>query len=165
MKMELKAIGYWPLIKVSFVVNMILGFLMGLFMAMFMGVILSFAGSMSSIYGGMSGMEEELPPFGFLIVLYPIMGAFFGAVVHTIILIIVAFIYNIMAKLVGGMEFEFAEIKPQPAPYSYPPPQPGYPQYQQPAPTRTPPPPPPPIQPLPPDIPPPTDQPDDKEQL
>jgi len=168
-KFELKSIGYWPLIKVSFLINLIVGFIGGLFFALFMGLMFSLIDQ----FGGMPGMPpmytEEMAPIGVMLVLYPFMFAIGGAVFYTIFFLIIAFIYNLIAKLVGGLEFTLKEVQLQPVGYPTQPP-PMYaqaqPQQTPPPPTRpTPPPPPPPVEPLPPDVTPPDDKPDDKERL
>jgi hypothetical protein len=154
MKYELKSIGYWPLIKVSFLINLIIGFIVGLFFALFMGFILS----MMEHLGGMSGMPmytEEMLPIGVMLILYPFMFAFFGAVFYTLFCLIIAFVYNIIVKLVGGFEFELKEVQ---VAYTAPA-VPSYAQNTFPSPPPTPPPPPPPVEPLPPNITPPPDEP------
>jgi hypothetical protein len=167
MKFELKSIGYWPLIKVSFLLNIIVGFIVGLFVALFMGAMFSIINE----FGGMPGMpaySDEIPPLGFMLILYPFMFAIFGAIFYTILALITAFIYNVIAKVAGGLEFTLNEIRLQPVAYSAPA---GYqPQQQQPPPpppsrpsSPPPPPPPPPVEPLPPDITPPDEPPGDKE--
>ena len=153
MKYELKAIGYWSLIKISFVINLIVGFVLGLFVAMFIGAFLSLAGRMSGLAG--MPMEGELPSAGFMVVFLPFLYGFGAAIFNTILFVIVAFVYNVMAKLVGGIELEFSEMHLQPATYatsSVTQPPTYYTQIP------TPPPPPPPVQPLPPEIIPPPDE-------
>jgi hypothetical protein len=153
MKFELKAINYWSLLRTSFLVNLILGFVLGIFFALFMGLIFSFVSKFGGL-SGFSGMPEEMPAFGILLIIYPIFFAFMGAVFNTIIFLIAAFVYNMVAKFVGGMEFEFNQLQIVPAPIAAQP-APSYyaPSYNQ----AVPPPPPPPIQPLPPEITPPPD--------
>ncbi|SYZ73318.1 hypothetical protein TRIP_C21436 [Candidatus Zixiibacteriota bacterium] len=152
MKFELKAIGYWSLIKTSFVINLIVGFIMGIFFALFIGAIFSFAANMGGL-GGSPLFQEGMPPIGLLLILYPFLFGFGGAIFYTILFVIIAFVYNMTAKLLGGLEFDLQQVavmqpvQPPPSYYQAPP---AYP-------TPPSPPPPPPVQPLPPDMTPPPD--------
>ncbi len=150
MKFELKSISYWSAIKVSFVVNLLLGLVMGFFFAIFSGIVLSL---MDSVYGtiGISLPELESPPIALLIILYPILFGFGGAVFNTMFVVIAVFIYNIVGKFIGGLELEMSEIRLQAMPVAQ---TASYAQHQA-AFVPSPPPPPPPMQPLPPDMTPP----------
>jgi len=152
MKLELKSIGYWSLIKVSFIINLIVGFIIGLFFALFVGLIFSVASNL----GGMKMMpfpEEGMPSVGILLIIYPFLFGFGGAIINTMIYLIIAFVYNTAARLIGGFEMEFTQVPVQMA--AVPPiPPPGY--YMPQTPPQAPPPPPP-VEPLPPDITPPPD--------
>lgn len=157
MKFELRSISYWPLIKISFVINLIFGFVMGIFFALFIGVIFSLASNLSGL-GGMPMFQEGMPSVGLLLILYPFIFGFGGAFINTIAALILAFIYNMVTKAIGGLEVELNQIILQPvATASAQMAQtPGYyvsSSHQPPVP----PPPPPPIQPLPPDMVPPPD--------
>ena len=102
MKLELKAIGYWSLIKVSFIINLIVGFIIGLFFALFIGLIFSVASNL----GGMKMMpfpEEGMPSVGIVLIIYPFLFGFGGAIINTIIYLIIAFVYNTAARLIGGI--------------------------------------------------------------
>ena len=148
MKFELKAIGYWSVIRVSFIVNLIVGFIFGVFYAIFIGIFISLISNV--LNASEFGMLEDGFSMAGLIII-PFIFAFGGAVFNTILFTITAFIYNMAGKYFGGLELELNQIQIQPvtsAPYapSYTPPQ------APPAKTYTPPPPPPPVQPLPPDI-------------
>ncbi len=148
MKFELKSIGYWSAIKVSFLVNLCLGLIMGFCFAIFSGLVLSL---MDGVYGamGISIPELESPPIALLIVLYPILFGFGGAVFNTMFVVVGVFVYNMVGKFIGGLELEMSEMRlqampaAQPSAYSPPPAQ------------QQPPPPPPPMQSLPPDMAPP----------
>jgi hypothetical protein len=156
MKLELKSIGYWSLIKVSFIISLIVGFIIGLFFALFVGFIFSVASNL----GGMKMMpfpEEGMPSVGILLIIYPFLFGFGGAIINTIIYLIIAFVYNTAAGIIGGIELEFNQLPVQMVAVPSMPP-PGY--YMPPTPlqsTPSPPPPPPPVEPLPPDITPPPD--------
>lgn len=155
MKYELKSIGYWSLIKISFVVNLVIGFIVGLGMALLTGIMFSFAGRLAGITGAPI-LTEEMPSIGFLLIFYPIMGAFGAGVFNTILYVIIAFVYNVISRLVGGVELEFSEVRPQPISYPAQQPSQAYPQPPQPPIEQVrrppPPPPPPPVEPLPPDL-------------
>jgi hypothetical protein len=147
MKYELKSVSYWPVIKISFVINLILGFIVGLAAAIFISLMIALMGSVAGL-GGMPYAFEEMPSAGFLIVFYPFFLSIVCGIFNTILALIGAFIYNLSARLLGGLEFEFNQIQLPPAayqPYMTPqaPPMP-------PAEPRVPPPPP--VQPLPPDM-------------
>ncbi len=139
MKFEIKSINYWSAIKVSFIVNLLLGLVMGFFFAIFSGLVLSL---MDSVYGtmGISIPELDSPPIALLIILYPILFGFGGAVFNTMFVLIAVFIYNIVGKFIGGLELEMNEIRLQAMPVAQ---APAY---------APPPPPPPPMQPLPPEM-------------
>jgi outer membrane biosynthesis protein TonB len=113
MKYELRTIAIWPLIKVTFFLNLVVGFIVGLLYALLMGFILSIASSFpmpQGEYGALEGMS-----FGWLIVIMPIMGAIGMAIFYTLFVVIGAAIYNLIARAVGGMEFEFNPVEPEPA--------------------------------------------------
>jgi len=152
MKFELKSIGYWSAIKVSFIVNLLLGLIYGFFLAIISGLVMSL---LDSVYGsiGISIPELESPPIALLLILYPIMFGFGGAVFNTIFVAIAVFIYNMVGKFIGGLELEMNEVRLQAMPVAQ---APAY----VPAPP-PPPPPPPPMQPLPPDMTPPDDKTDE----
>jgi hypothetical protein len=88
---------------------------------------------------GISIPELDSPPIALLIILYPILFGFGGAVFNTMFVLIAVFIYNIVGKFIGGLELEMNEIRLQAMPVAQ-------------APAYAPPPPPPPMQPLPPEM-------------
>ncbi len=170
MKLELKSIGYWSLLKISFVINFVLGLVGGFLYALFLGFFITVAGKLGGLDGfGIS--QGELPAFGIMIIIFPLLFGFGAAVFNTIVYIILAFVYNITAKAFGGLELNFNEV-PEASPYmvpQYPPRQSAVPPTQAPPPSgasygpastppqappeppkpTTPPPPPPPVQPYP----------------
>ena len=145
MKFELKSIGYWSVIRISFIVNLILGLVMGVFFALFMQVIFSMGSKIATLYG-MSLPAEDIPPFIILIILYPIMFGFGGAIFNTMFVVVGVFVYNMIGKFIGGLELEMSEMVLQPVAPVAPVQQQAYA-----------PPPPPPVQPLPPEMTPPED--------
>ncbi|MBN2226793.1 MAG: DUF3566 domain-containing protein [candidate division Zixibacteria bacterium] len=144
MKFELRSIGYWAIIKISFTLNLVMGFLIGIFYAFFLMLMAPFMTELQG-FGDMPMFEDGI---GFLLILIPIAFSLLGAVFNTILLLIAAFIYNVVARLVGGLEFELRQCD-VPPPQTYQ----AAPAHQYAAPP--PPPPPPPVGPLPPDVQPP----------
>lgn len=140
MRYELKNIGYWGFIKISFFVN----FLGGLVIGFFYGLLFSLISAASQAFAPYQNEFGDAFSSGAMIIVLPIFFAFAGSFFNTILGLIFVFIYNMGAKFLGGLEMDFEPVKaaePPPQPYQqhyhqYAPPPP--PQYQ------TPPPPPPP---------------------
>lgn len=155
--MELKSVGYWSVIKIGFVINIVIGFIIGIFYAMMMKIMLSASGGFAGMLGGMDMPINEITTFA--LIFMPFMFAFGNAFFGTILWVIIAVIYNIMARIAGGLELNLEQAQLQPVAAAVP--QPVAPQtaFQPAAPTRPPspppPPPPPPVEPLPPNITPP----------
>ncbi len=160
MRYELKSIGIWSVIKVSVFVHLIMGFIVGLLYALMW----SFMMSVYSRFGLLPIQEMsfmELPVAG-LIVLLPIGFSLGGAVFGTVGAFILALVYNLVAKIVGGLEFRFDDLRPDAIPttqqpmtaYTAQPAQP--PQQTAPPQSYPPPPPPPPDQPQTPSVTPPS---------
>ncbi len=144
MRYELKSISLWAFVKVSFFLNIIVGFIVGLLYALFFGVFMTI---LSRIPGmASSEFDSKSLPVGFLIIILPILFAVLGAFFNTVFGAIIVFIYNMIARIVGGMELDFQPVQeampsspqapsyaapvypsaPQ-ATYSAPPPPPPYP--------------------------------------
>ena len=104
MKYELKSIGAWSFIKISFIVNLIVGFLIGLLYAMFLIPFLTLMGN-AGPFGTQTDIDFSDVPIGVMIIILPIMFAFGGAVFNTIFGLIVIGVYNLAARLLGGLEF------------------------------------------------------------
>ena len=106
MKLELKKISVWAAVKVSFILNLILGFLIGLFMAFFFVLIASLPMRL--------GNEESAGLFsafaGVAAIFLPFIYAFICAIFNTALAAIMAFAYNLIVKLTGGLEFEFKQV-------------------------------------------------------
>lgn len=172
MRLELESVGVWSVIKVGFLINLIFGIIAGIFVALFMVPMMAFMSTMSPT--GVEGFDPgEFSPLVMLII-FPIIYGVGNAVFGTIIMAIMAVVYNLVARLLGGIEYDVvvqdAEGFPWPeqaAPQAYAHPQAAYgpppgapPGYgyppQQPAPQapQQPPPPPPAREPEPPATPP-----------
>ena len=106
MKLELKKISVWAAVKVSFVLNLILGFIIGIFYALMFMFLASLPMSLqaeesSRIFSVFAGVTAIFLPF---------ICAFFCAVFNTALAAIMAFAYNLIVKLTGGLEFEFKQV-------------------------------------------------------
>jgi len=160
MRYEIKKIGIWPLLKVSFFVNLVLGFIMGLFYIPFLTIMMGAMANMPSAYS--SGVDMSDFPIGAMMIIMPIMMSIFAAVFNTILAVIAGLIYNLISRMMGGFEINLealgvTPVPPPPppqrqpiperpaAPVAPPPPQPS--SAPPPPPSSSTPPPPPPTQP------------------
>ena len=135
-KFEIKSVGVWSFTKMSFFINLIGGFLLGLLYAIFLGF---FVAVFSQIPGGPGGMPfgDEGAPMGILLVALPIIFSIGGAVFNTIIGVVLVGLYNLGARLFGGLELKMNSVEvvtppPDSQPYyaatpSTPPPPPSTP--------------------------------------
>ncbi|MFH1374589.1 MAG: DUF3566 domain-containing protein [bacterium] len=122
MRYEIKAIGFWPFIKISFFFNLIIGFLFGLLYALMLSVIMTIAGQLSNFPIEGLGVDIEELSIGGMVVIMPILFAILGAVFHTLIGVVLIAIYNLIARLVGGLEFDLKAVTAEPHPTPAPPP-------------------------------------------
>jgi len=106
MRYEIKSVGMWPFIKVSFFFNLVVGFIFGLLYALFAGFIMTIMSRFSEFQPGSFDFDLEPLPIGFMLVVLPILFAIMGAVFYTIIGAILVLIYNLIARLVGGYELD-----------------------------------------------------------
>ncbi|MBD3403213.1 hypothetical protein GF420_09990 [candidate division GN15 bacterium] len=125
MRYELRSISLWTTLKVGFFLNLVTGFGLGLFYAVFSTFTISLTRELMP-FGGMAG--GQLMSADELLVFLPLLFAFGNAVFGTLFLWLVALVYNLLARLMGGLEFalkpdeESAPVaRPQPA-QSDPPP-------------------------------------------
>lgn len=107
MRFELRSISLWSILKVSFFLNLIIGFLYGILYAMLFSLFLSFSQFMPM---DQYGVDTSELPVAILFVMFPILFSIGGAVVMTFFCIIFAMIYNLVAKLLGGYEFDLANV-------------------------------------------------------
>lgn len=120
MRYELKSIPIWPLTKVMFFINLIGGFIFGFLYALFAGFIMTVMSQVPMFQS--ENMDIGKMSMGILIVVMPFVFAFFSAFFNTIIGIIIAFLYNLITRLVGGIELQLqlvgeeqqSQFKPQP---------------------------------------------------
>ncbi|MDX9857161.1 MAG: DUF3566 domain-containing protein [candidate division Zixibacteria bacterium] len=99
MRYEIRSISVWTTIKVGFFLNLITGFGLGVMYAFFSMVTLAVSSGLMGYAMGFSAMTPEqmllmLPP------LFAFGNAFFG----TLLLAFIALFYNLIARLLGGVE-------------------------------------------------------------
>jgi hypothetical protein len=101
----LKRVPLWPVIKMAFICFLILGIVIGVFYA----VLLSMWGALASSFvdSGFGGQVGLLRSLGF--VLIPIIAVLY-AIFGTIVVAIWVLIYNLIASVVGGIEFVFETV-------------------------------------------------------
>jgi uncharacterized protein YacL len=119
MNLELKKIDIWSCVKITFILYGIFGLIIGIFYA----ILLTFVGGILSSFGG-----KEFGSFsglfsGFVGVFTAFFLALFYAVVGSIFTAFFVWLYNIFAKAVGGIRFNFEgeklELKEESSPKSF----------------------------------------------
>lgn len=113
MKYEVRTIGLWSFVKISFFLNLALGFLIGIFVAMQLSL-------MSAVFGRMLAMDPSMPDIsavapGAILFFVPIMTAFFMAFFNTIFGGVGVLLYNLAAKAMGGLEITLEPVTVAPA--------------------------------------------------
>ena len=106
MKYELQRISVWSAVKIAFVLNLLFGFLIGILYAFFLMV-------MAALPAAVMGEEAEkiFPAFAGVAALFlPFFFAFLYGIIGAIAAAIGTFIYNVLVKMTGGLEFELKEI-------------------------------------------------------
>jgi hypothetical protein len=100
MTYEIKRIEVWSVVKISFILYGILGLIFGLFYAVILtmlgGILSQMGGEFGQISGFFTGAAGLLMAF-FMALFYAVAGAIFSA--------IFVWIYNVLAKLAGGIRF------------------------------------------------------------
>jgi len=100
MKYELKRIGIWSAIKIGFLIWGLLGFLFGIYMALMMPVLITMLGSLGTFPGDLDAVTPVA------LIFLPFMYSFMSAVVGSILSAIVAGFYNLISRLMGGIEVD-----------------------------------------------------------
>jgi len=108
MRYELKSIGIWSFIKISFFVNLIFGFMMGIFYAIFIGVFMAPMGMLPMSEYSDIDLDGSFMPI--LLILLPVMFAFGAAVFQTLVGVVLMMVYNMIVKLTGGIEFDLNRV-------------------------------------------------------
>lgn len=108
MKYEVKRISVWSAVKITFFLSLVLGFLLGIFYALLLIPIAMLP--MDAGYGEF-GSEFPVAIGTGLIVLMPIICAIFMTIGNTIGVVIATWLYNLIARLAGGLEYDLVEVK------------------------------------------------------
>ena len=110
MKYEIKHIEVWSVVKIAFLICGVMGFIFGLFYAIFLSII---GGILDMVGGGefeeISGLFTGL--FGFFMVFFL---AFTYAVVGSIMAAIIDWLFNLFARIVGGVKITLESESDQP---------------------------------------------------
>jgi hypothetical protein len=103
MTYEIKKIDVWSVVKIAFILYAILGLIIGLFYA----VILTMLGGIISQLGELGGEFGQMTGFftGAVGIVMAFFMALFYAVIGAIFTAIFVWLYNILAKLTGGIRF------------------------------------------------------------
>jgi hypothetical protein len=109
MRYELRSIGVWACVRTSFFLHLVFGFVIGLFYAAILGMMVALISSLP--YGDTSDTGIDLSALGpVFIILLPILCSVGMAVFGTVFTAIFAVVYNLIVKMVGGIEFELEPI-------------------------------------------------------
>lgn len=125
MRYELKSIPLWPVTKVAFFVNLAVGFVMGLLAAIFM---MPFVAMMASVAAYDAGeLDFDSGALSALTMMIPFLTALWSAFFNTVLVAIVILAYNLVTRLVGGIELrlDLVELEPIAPPQATPPPGPA----------------------------------------
>jgi hypothetical protein len=113
MTYEIKRLDVWSCVKMAFILCGIIGLIFGIFYAMILtmvgGVLSQMGGEFQSLGGLFTGALGILMVF-FLAIFYAVLGAVFAA--------ILGWLYNLLAKGLGGIKFDLAgeTLNAQPSP-------------------------------------------------
>ena len=108
MRYELKSIPLWPVTKIAFFVNLIVGFLVGIMCAMFL---IPFVAVLSNIVALETGeFDMEAAPIGVLMMIVPFFSALSSAFFGTMGIVIVVLVYNLIARMTGGLELNLEQF-------------------------------------------------------
>lgn len=121
MRYELRSLSLWSFIKISFFFNLAAGFLFGLLYALMLPTFVR-------VFARMPGMPPEVEDLGrgsllAMLIVLPLMGALMAAVFHTLLGAVMVILYNVIARITGGLEFNFRQ--PESRPGTWMPPQPA----------------------------------------
>ncbi|UCE23863.1 MAG: DUF3566 domain-containing protein [Candidatus Zixiibacteriota bacterium] len=101
MRYEVKSIPVWPVVKIAFFVNLIVGFLVGLLLGV---LAVPFVAVLStSLAYDTADLDLGGASAGIMMIM-PFLSALWSAFFLTLLVVIMVLVYNLMAKLIGGVE-------------------------------------------------------------
>ena len=109
MRYELRSIPLWPVTKVAFFVNLIVGFVIGLLMAIFMMPMVAMLTSVAAYDAG--ELDLDSGSLSALTMVIPFLTALWSAFFNTILVIIIVLAYNLVTRIVGGIELHLDLIE------------------------------------------------------
>jgi len=133
MRYELKSIRIWTFLKVAFFINLVMGFLFGILYAMMIPVLSKVAGMIPGFSGELGYLADS--SFALMLIVMPISFAIQSALFLTLIGVVAVGIFNLVARIVGGLQLDLEVVEPvvppqpvaqpQPVAYAPVPPQPS----------------------------------------
>ena len=106
MQYELRSIGIWALIKVSFFLNLIFGFIFGIFYALILIPLTRLVTQLTEV----ESLQYESDTTMGLLFLLPFLFALFAALFNTLLAALIGALYNGIARITGGFEFSFEKM-------------------------------------------------------
>ncbi len=110
MRYEIKSIPLWPVIRIAFFVNLIVGFIAGIFMAVSLVPFMALMSAMATYDPTYLDVESSAATTFALTV--PFLSALWWAFFGTLFVLIIAFVYNLVARFVGGVECQMEPVIP-----------------------------------------------------
>ncbi|MEW5795357.1 MAG: hypothetical protein AB1772_03255 [Candidatus Zixiibacteriota bacterium] len=109
MRYELKSIGIWSFVRVSFFVHLGFGFVIGLFYAAMLMMV--FMAASTAPLDEFSELPFDIRTLGpIMMIILPFVFAVGGAVMGTLFGLVAVGFYNLVGRWMGGLEFEFREV-------------------------------------------------------
>lgn len=100
---EIRRIDVWSVVKISFFIYGIFGLLFGLFYAAMLSMLGGILGQMSGEFGVLRGLTGAVGIIGAIFM------ALFYAVLGSVVTAIFTWIYNLLAKGLGGIRFDLEQ--------------------------------------------------------
>ena len=104
MHWEIKKIDLWSAVKISFVANGVLGFGVGLFLSFTLAAMSQFLAPFMAMSGQDPAELASATSLGSVIMMPFFMGFFMAVVYGVIVTGILVLIYNLVAKMAGGIK-------------------------------------------------------------